>query len=761
MSGDSPHPQVGLLARLRRRGVIRVGASYAVIAWLLLQIGDVVLDPFDFGESAMRVLLIVVALGFPVAITLAWLYELTPTGVERDRQQPGEPRPVVGGLRRYADLTVIGVLVVVVAVLLADRGGMIGEVPTQPVVAVLPFANMSPEAEDAYFGEGVADTLIHKLGQLDDLVVLASQSTFQFKGQDLDLGDVGAKLGATTIMTGSVQRSGNALRVNARLVDVNSGRQLWGDSFDRQIHDVFAIQDEIAAAAVDAMHVVLAGQSRKMITENSTTNLSAYDAYVLGKARLASRTPQDIEAAPGYFRTAVERDPDYALAYAGLTEALYLQAAREVDPDRLESIHEEARAAAHEATRLAPGLGDAWLARALSAIIVRDSLGSLEVPDSDVISMFEQAIEHSPNNAMAYKYYSNFCSDIRPVGGCEETEQFSMLMKAARLDPRSGIIKVNLAEILLGEGRDEEAERWLRESLTTQEPFWRPGNITLSIFQLERGKPVVVALRNQAYVKDRPAEYPSYYLWLTALMDLGAWEEVSEALELMMDRNGKTPMNFTTQGLPMSWDHWETIFKHRLARATGQWATAEVLAREQWAYYRENAALWPKLPYYMSEQAVATMARADINEGNPQRALARAEAAFPERSRNVERLAPDVLDPLWIRAALLKQVGQAQEADQLLRQYLAYLEAEELTDEFRRIGWSRFVALALIGERNAALEELDRIAGTPYQHRWYDLKTFSFDPDYAAIVGEARFVAIFDRIRARADSMREEYLSSQ
>lgn len=301
----------------------------------------------------------------------------------------------------------------------------------------------------------------------------------------------------------------------------------------------------------------------------------------------------------------------------------------------------------------------------------------------------------------------------------------------------------------------------MRESLTTQEPFWRLGNVQLGIFQLERGRPVEVALRNRAYVEERPAEYPSYYLWVTALMNLGAWEEASEVLELMMDRNDNTPMNLTTQGLPMSWAHLETMFEHRLARATGQWEEAEALARKQLSYYRDNAALWPKLPYYMSEQAVATMARVDVRQGNPDTALARVEAAFPERSRDTERLAPEVLDPLWMRAALLKQVGQTQEAEQLLQEHLAYLEAEEVTDVPMRFGWARFIALALMGKVDAALEELDRIADTPFHHRWYDLQTYSFDPDYAALLGDPRFVAIFGRIRARADTMRKEYLKSE
>jgi hypothetical protein len=244
-------------------------------------------------------------------------------------------------------------------------------------------------------------------------------------------------------------------------------------------------------------------------------------------------------------------------------------------------------------------------------------------------------------------------------------------------------------------------------------------------------------------------------------MDLGAWEEASEALETMMDRTRDVPLEYSSNGLPISWDYLQTIFKHRLARATGQWETAEALTRTQLAYYREHAPQWPKLPFFMSEQAVATMALVDVRLGDAEGALARCEAAYPDGSRDVERLAPSALDPLWMRASLLKQVGQTQKADQLLRQHLAFLKGDEVTGEPVRSGWSRLIAQALIGERQAALDELERIAGTPYHHRWYDLKTYSFDPDYAAVVGDPRFVANFGRIRARAGSLREAYLGSE
>jgi TolB-like protein len=757
MAADPIKADTGLLARLRRRGVFRVGASYAIIAWLLLQIGDVVFDPFDFGDAAMRVLLIVVALGFPVALVLAWLFELTPTGMERDRRPPGEPRPGFRGVRRYADVIVIGLLVIVVATLLAERGGMIGEPPEQPVVAVMPFANMSPEAGDAFFGEGVADTLIHKLGNLTNIVVLSSHSTFQFKDRDLDIEDIGARLGATVILTGSVQRSGDALRINARLVDVASGRQLWGNSFDRRIRDLFAIQDEISASAVEAMRIVLTPEGRERLATNATQNLTAYDAYVIGKARLASRTPQNLRDAPEYFRTAAEQDPNYALAYAGLTESLYLIADRAANEERLANLLQEAQSSADSAVRLAPELGDAWLAKALAAVTVKEFSTGLTQADAEIAEYFQRAIELSPNHALALKYYVNFCARINADTECE-ADPMSLMMRATRLDPQSGIIKINIAERLVEQGHDEEAAKWLRESLTTQDPFFRLGNVMFSRFQLERGQPVQVAARNRSYIHLEPGEYPSYFLWTYALLDLAAWEETSAAIELMVDQTNALPLDYSDQGVPFTWEYLRILFEHRLARATGRWEDAEVLAADQLRYYRENAPSWPKLPRYMSEQATATIALVDIRENDPAAALERQKAAFPDRSTNAARPAPDPLDPFWMYIALLKQAGEDQEAERLLLEHLSFIASLDPVSDPEHVRWSRFMAYALLGDVDAALAEMERIAATPYHHRWYDLTSYTFDADYGEIVANPRFVTSLDRIKSRAGSLRREYL---
>jgi len=359
---------LSLFGRLKRRGVLRVAFGYAMITWLLLQIADVVFDPLGVPESMMTVLILVLAAGFPVALLLAWFFEFTPTGIELDHLPETAERPAVQGPRRFADIAIIGVLLIIVAVLLVRQGGWIEEESAGlPVIAILPFDNISSDAEYGFFGEGLADTMIQKLGRLSELVVLASSSSFAYKDKDLDSVAIGLKLGATAVMAGSVQRAGQMLRVNTRLVDVESGEQLWAASFDRKLADIFAIQDEIARAVTESLHLVLTQASEERLSRPSTTSLSAYDAYILGQARMASREDDNLIAALDYFRQAITQDPDYALAHAGLAEALYIVSHKAHLQHSWAGDRAEATRAADTAMLLDPALGEAYLAQALVA----------------------------------------------------------------------------------------------------------------------------------------------------------------------------------------------------------------------------------------------------------------------------------------------------------------------------------------------------------------------------------------------------------
>jgi len=220
--------RVGFLIRARRRGVLRVAASYAVIAWLLLQIADVTFDPLGVPKWVMTSLIVAAVLGFPVAVAFAWFYEVGDHGVRHDTAAEDAVRPSVHGKRRFTDLAIIGVLLIAVAVLLV-RQSDIGKPkpPPNPAIAVLPFENLSGNPEQAYFSDGLAVEVLDRLGRVPGLRVIASSSSFSFKGKNQDPRSVAEKLGVTTVLQGSVRRDGRKLKVNAKLIDGATGFQLW------------------------------------------------------------------------------------------------------------------------------------------------------------------------------------------------------------------------------------------------------------------------------------------------------------------------------------------------------------------------------------------------------------------------------------------------------------------------------------------------------------------------------------------------------
>jgi len=740
-----------LLSELKRRGVLRVAISYAVIAWLLLQIGDVVLDPFAFGEAVMRVVLLVVALGFPVALALAWLFELTPQGIEVDHETPGAPRPATLGVRRYADIIIIGVLVVIVAFLLARQGGLIEEGPGEEVVAVLPFANLSPEAEDAYFGEGLADTLIQKLGQLGELVVLASQSTFQFRGQDLNLNEVGGKLGATAIMTGSVQRAGNKLRVNARLVEVGSGKQLWSESFDRGLQDVFAIQDEIASSVTRALHLVLAPESQQRLGAPSTTSLTAYDAYVLGVARLATRALEDRVQALDYFRQAIAADPGYALAYTGLVEALYLESSWAGYEGPLDELYKEAFEAAKTARELDPKLGEAWLARAQVAVMGRHIPDHQSLSDTDIIALFEKAIELSPNNAMAHKYFSDFYTNTMRVNNAEVQ---ALLVKAAQLNPRSGIIKVNLGAAYEQRGDYARAEEWYRQAVQTQEPyFWLGLRGLYYLYSLRLGRLDEAARWARAWRLAGPDDPLGYVAELLAYMNLGDWERVAAVIR---DLSELGPLhNSDARNIARYAELNQSML---MARHRGDLDTAAGLARKLSTEFWQTYNTWPVLQDDGGVSVgMTTLALFDISQGQAETALARFEAAYPGPFGEFDTWGNDVLRPVVMMAALYKQTGDHTRADKLLRNYLAFVRNPANANEFYAHDWTQFTILAFLGDTEAALAELQSVVESGYVYQWYQLKDGGFDPDYAGVLTDPRFEQLYDRVTGKVDELRASF----
>jgi TolB-like protein len=323
----------GLITRLRERGVLRVAASYAVIAWLVLQIADVALEPWNLPDWVRRAPLVIALIGFPIAITLAWFFELGPQGATRDVAPDGAARPVTTGWRKHADIALISVLGAIVAFFVLRDVGWLGQ-PARPVgavestsLAVMPFANVGV-ATDAYLSEGLSDELRSQFSRMHGLSVIARSSSMAFKEQSLDAVAIAGKLAVATLLEGTVGRERGRIRASVQLVDGKSGRVLWAERYDRADKDLLAVQSDIAGAVVRAV-LPRFSASQQAAPSLPTTDPVAYDLYLLGQQKLldaanAGQMGDDAGSANAaaeaeqLFRSAIAADPQFAQAHATL-----------------------------------------------------------------------------------------------------------------------------------------------------------------------------------------------------------------------------------------------------------------------------------------------------------------------------------------------------------------------------------------------------------------------------------------------------------
>ena len=326
----------GWMRQLRERGVIRVAASYAVIAWLLLQIADVTFEPLGVPRWVMVSLIVAALLGFPVAVALAWFYEAGDQGIARDTAAVGIPRPVVHGLRRYADVAIIGLLLVAVAVLLVRQSDLAGPGSASPAIAVLPFQNLSTAAEGEVLALGIAESVLHQLANLPKLEVISRTSSFAFGNKQQDAREIGKQLGARFLLEGSVQSDRARMRVTTQLIDTQTGADVWSMRFDRAPGDIFEVQDEIALQVTRALELSLDAKERDRLTGQGTENLDAYLAFLQGRSLQANDRVVDTRDAIGHFERATRLDPEFANAYVSLADAKLFVAEYEVTDDRAE-----------------------------------------------------------------------------------------------------------------------------------------------------------------------------------------------------------------------------------------------------------------------------------------------------------------------------------------------------------------------------------------------------------------------------------------
>jgi TolB-like protein len=466
---------------LKRRNVFRVGAAYAVAAWVLLQMFDVIGEILELPLWGGKLILLALVIGFFLVLILAWFYELTPEGVKRDyevdRSQSITPRT-----GQKLNRVTIALLGIAVAVLLADRfipGERQDELvssarPTAAAaaidksIAVLPFVNMSADPDNEYFSDGIAEEILNVLARIPELKVAARTSAFAYKGTNANITEIGRDLRVGHVLEGSVRKSGDQVRVTAQLIRADNGYHLWSETYDRQLVNIFAIQDEIATSIADALKVTLDIDGGTAGNLTGTTNTDAYDAYLKGINQWHLRTGESLYNSIRLFEEAIALDPQFARAHAGLalTYAVIMDYT-EMPPDQARA---RARQAAEAALAIDPGLVEA-----ATALIY--TVDDLEVQ----LQYAEQAIALNPSFATAHQWYA---TTLQLLGELDAAREEYLL--ALDLDPRSRVINSNLAELYMLADDWEEAARVL-ERLLSWAPDYTYGMRQLFLVRLARG----------------------------------------------------------------------------------------------------------------------------------------------------------------------------------------------------------------------------------------------------------------------------------
>src|SRR2546423_4314311 len=448
-----------LFGELRRRNVYKVAIAYGAVAWLLMQVASQIFPFFEIPNWAVRLVVLLLIIGFPIALIIAWAFETTPEGIKRTEVADAAGQPSRGGAWIY--IVLIGVALSVglffVGRYTAGHGtSQVREVTTAShgkSIAVLPLINESGDPKDEYFSDGLSEELIAALAQISGLKVIGRSSSFRFKGRKEEPKTIGEQLGVSTLLDGTVRKQDHRVRIVAELVNAADGIQLWTRTFDRELKDIFAVQEEIARAVAESLKVTLLGSQDRPAQRGAPSNVEAHNAYLQGHFHFQRRNLEDYRKAVGYFDQAIQLDPDYALAYAERSEAWTFIG--DLTGQR-EPAWSKARSDAERAVAIAPALAEARAALGWVRFFV-------DWKFTEGLSELKRAKEFSPSNPTANDLLARA---ILYLGRLDEAER--QARHAVELDPLSVIAQGNLARVLFFAGKLDEADAAARKAAELQ-----------------------------------------------------------------------------------------------------------------------------------------------------------------------------------------------------------------------------------------------------------------------------------------------------
>jgi TolB-like protein/Flp pilus assembly protein TadD len=443
---------------LKRRNVYKVAVAYAIVGWLLVQIATQVFPFLEIPNWVVRLVIALVAIGFPIALVIAWAFELTPGGIKRT-----EDVDLAASTRQPRKHAWIFVVIIGAAFSIGlffigrytarnSSDSARGQLPAKSI-AVLPLLNESGDPGDEYFSDGLSEELIAALAQIKDLKVIGRSSSFRFKDRKEETKTIGEKLGVATLLEGTVRKQGGRVRIVAELINAADGIELWTRTFDRELKDIFAVQEEIAAAVASSLKVKLLGLDERSSANPATKNTEAHNAYLLGHYHFQRRNLEDYRKAVAHFDEAIRLDPDYALAYAERSEAWTLIGDLS---GQGKTAWPKARQDAEKAVAIAPTLAEAHAALGWVRFFT-------EWKFAEGLSELKRAKELSPANPTANDLLARV---IVYLGNPDEAEK--QARQAVELDPLAFPAQNNLARDLWFEGKVDEADAVARKAAELQ-----------------------------------------------------------------------------------------------------------------------------------------------------------------------------------------------------------------------------------------------------------------------------------------------------
>jgi TolB-like protein/Tfp pilus assembly protein PilF len=454
--------RASFFAELKRRNVYKVAVAYAIVGWLLVQVATQVFPFFEIPNWAVRLVVLAIIIGFPISLVIAWAFELTPEGLKRTEDVD------LGAAQRPRHRAWIFVVIIAGAMSLglfflgrytATTKQSSGATATQKSIAVLPFANLSRDPDNAYFAAGIQDEIITRLSKITDLNVISCTSTQRFKSSPDDIPAIAVQLGVANILEGSVQRTADAVRVNVQLIRGATDTHLWADTFDRKLTDIFAVESEIAKTIAETLQAKLSGSEQNAIAARPTESTEAYQLYLKGRFFWNKRTGQNLNKAADYFNQAIAADPRYALAYVGLADAYVLMPLYGAGAPR--DCYPKAKAAAKKALEL-----DDASAEAHTSLAQVHCYYDLDYPQA--IREFQRAIELNPNYATAHQWYGS--SGLAALGQFDDA--VAQVKSAIALDPLSLVINTDLGNTYYRARRYDQAVDQMRKTLEMDPAFY-------------------------------------------------------------------------------------------------------------------------------------------------------------------------------------------------------------------------------------------------------------------------------------------------